>query len=129
SFNHLLAGQEKFGASDQVFPRLSPPLYRQGDAGTSYLSRRGRVQDAQPRIVSNLIADQTTRNQAAIDVATGANGGSLPAAEPLGTLPIFNTAPDVGLSAPFNIMFTFFGQFFDHGLDLVNKGGPGTVIV
>ena len=25
-------------------------------------------------------------------------------------------------------MFTFFGQFFDHGLDLVNKGG-GTVFV
>ncbi len=26
-------------------------------------------------------------------------------------------------------MFTFFGQFFDHGLDLVNKGGSGTVVV
>ena len=26
-------------------------------------------------------------------------------------------------------MFTFFGQFFDHGLDLVNKGGSGTVFV
>ena len=26
-------------------------------------------------------------------------------------------------------MFTFFGQFFDHGLDLVNKGGNGTVFV
>ena len=40
-----------------------------------------------------------------------------------------NVAPDVGLSAPFNSMFTFFGQFFDHGLDLVNKGGSGTVFV
>src|SRR5262249_20947536 len=39
-----------------------------------------------------------------------------------------NVAPDVGLSAPFNVMFTFFGQFFDHGLDLVTKGG-GTVFV
>jgi beta-lactam-binding protein with PASTA domain len=129
SFNHLVAGQEKFGASDQNFPRLSPPLYRQGEAGTSYLQKRGTVQDSQPRIISNLIADQTTRNQAAIDVATAANGGILPTAEPLGTLPIFNVATDVGLSAPFNIMFTFFGQFFDHGLDLVNKGGTGTVIV
>ena len=35
----------------------------------------------------------------------------------------------MGLSAPFNSMFTFFGQFFDHGLDLVNKGGNGTVFV
>ena len=24
---------------------------------------------------------------------------------------------------------TFFGQFFDHGLDLINKGGNGTVYV
>ena len=50
-------------------------------------------------------------------------------AEPLGTLPIGNVAPDEGLSAPFNSMFTFFGQFFDHGLDLVNKGGNGVVFV
>ena len=40
-----------------------------------------------------------------------------------------NVAPDVGLSAPFNSWFTFFGQFFDHGLDLVNKGGNGTVFI
>src|SRR6267142_2113196 len=39
-----------------------------------------------------------------------------------------NTTPDFGLSAPFNLMFTFFGQFFDHGLDLVTKGG-GTVVM
>ena len=40
-----------------------------------------------------------------------------------------NTAPDEGLSAPFNAWFTFFGQFFDHGLDLVDKGGNGTVFI
>ena len=34
-----------------------------------------------------------------------------------------------GLSAPFNSWFTLFGQFFDHGLDLVSKGGSGTVFV
>jgi hypothetical protein len=43
-----------------------------------------------------------------------------------GALFIPNITPDFGLSAPFNLMFTFFGQFFDHGLDLVTKGG-GTV--
>jgi hypothetical protein len=42
---------------------------------------------------------------------------------------ITNVSPDVGLSAPFNSWFTLFGQFFDHGLDLVNKGGSGTVFV
>ena len=40
-----------------------------------------------------------------------------------------NAAPDEGLSAPFNSWFTLFGQFFDHGLDLVNKGGSGTVFI
>ena len=47
---------------------------------------------------------------------------------PVETCEILNVAPDAGLSAPFNSMFTFFGQFFDHGLDLANKGG-GTVFV
>src|SRR5690606_30662413 len=28
-----------------------------------------------------------------------------------------------------NAWFTFFGQFFDHGLDLVTKGGSGTVFI
>ena len=32
--------------------------------------------------------------------------------------------PDNGLSAPFNSFFTIFGQFFDHGLDLISKNGP-----
>ena len=40
-----------------------------------------------------------------------------------------NKAPDAGLSAPFNAWMTFFGQFFDHGLDLVNKGGSGTIFI
>ena len=33
----------------------------------------------------------------------------------------------MGLSAPYNSVFTLFGQFFDHGLDLVDQGGNGTV--
>lgn len=40
-----------------------------------------------------------------------------------------NVAPDEGLSAPFNGWMTFFGQFFDHGLDLIHKGDNGTVWV
>ena len=43
-----------------------------------------------------------------------------------GSLFINNVTPDAGLSAPFNSLFTFFGQFFDHGLDLISKGGNGT---
>ncbi|MGR3591799.1 MAG: peroxidase family protein, partial [Limimaricola soesokkakensis] len=44
-----------------------------------------------------------------------------------GGLVIENRAPDEGLSAPFNSWMTLFGQFFDHGLDLVTKGGNGTI--
>ncbi len=46
-----------------------------------------------------------------------------------GSIVIPNVAPDEGLSAPFNAWMTFFGQFFDHGLDLITKGGNGTIYV
>ncbi|AQZ34165.1 heme peroxidase [Pseudomonas sp. LPH1] len=46
-----------------------------------------------------------------------------------GTVQVPNVSPDEGLSAPFNAWMSLFGQFFDHGLDLVNKGGSGTVYI
>ncbi|MGH7909027.1 MAG: peroxidase family protein, partial [Thermodesulfobacteriota bacterium] len=46
-----------------------------------------------------------------------------------GTVVIPNLSADAGLTAPFNSWMTLFGQFFDHGLDLVNKGGSGTVYI
>ena len=46
-----------------------------------------------------------------------------------GTIEILNLSPDIGLSPSFNSWMTIFGQFFDHGLDLVTKGGNGTVYV
>lgn len=47
----------------------------------------------------------------------------------VGTISILNLSPDIGLSPSFNGWMTFFGQFFDHGLDLVTKGNNGTVFV
>ncbi|MBP6012573.1 MAG: hypothetical protein KBA31_10130 [Alphaproteobacteria bacterium] len=47
----------------------------------------------------------------------------------LNNLFIGNITPDAGLSAPFNNWMTFFGQFFDHGLDLISKGGNGYVYI
>ncbi|MHC1726002.1 MAG: peroxidase family protein [Syntrophobacteraceae bacterium] len=116
SCNHLTPGQEKFGTADQVFPRLLPKELR-GDYSVA-----ADVTDTEPRIISNLIVDQTVGNPAAVEVS----GRSAPAGQ---TLFIPNVAPDAGLSAPFNSWFTLFGQFFDHGLDLVNKGGNGTVFI
>ncbi len=45
------------------------------------------------------------------------------------TLFIPNVTTDVGLSPPYNSLFTIFGQFFDHGLDKITNGGNGTVFV
>ncbi|WP_137819718.1 peroxidase family protein [Pseudomonas sp. 2FG] len=155
SFNHIFPGQSEFGAADTLFPRLTTPLFRPAEGSpagffgpgspagpaTSYSQTSGLVFDSQPRIISNLVVDQTITNPAAvqafvdagqgtIDPLTGAlldlDGVPIPAGQ---TLFIPNTAPDVGLSAPFNGWFTFFGQFFDHGLDLVTKGGSGTIFI
>ncbi|MCU1637069.1 MAG: heme peroxidase, partial [Cryobacterium sp.] len=52
-----------------------------------------------------------------------------PPCVPVGeTLFIPNVTTDVGLSPPYNSLFTLFGQFFDHGVDQTVKGG-GTVFV
>src|SRR5262245_40886807 len=57
--------QTQFGAADTVFPRMLDPVFRVADAGTSYAQTSGTVIDAQPRVISNLIVDQTANNPAA----------------------------------------------------------------
>ncbi|RXT55619.1 hypothetical protein B6S44_09420 [Bosea sp. Tri-44] len=233
SFNHLLPGQERWGASDREFVELMDPSYRPAD-GTPFdpdgpgpapamptspnynpsNNPNSLVFDSSLRTISNLLVDQSLGNPAAIltglqnagvedpglvitgqisaayaplkplfkalaeaeraeasaAAAAAANPGNaalqqaaadaaadLAAAQSAvdaGAGPVAsggtglydllalhgiemdganvhipNTAPDEGLSAPFNSWFTLFGQFFDHGLDLVNKGGSGTVFV
>src|SRR4051794_1669862 len=85
SCNNLIDGQEKFGAADQAFPRLTTPVFNAaeplpfdtdgpdgpevaGDA-TSYAQTTGSVSDSEPRTVSNLIVDQTSDNPAAVAAA------------------------------------------------------------
>jgi len=130
SYNNLVTGQSEFGASDNAFLRLMDAQYRAAYAGT------GTVSDSQPRTISNLIVDQTANNPAAVD----ANGGAAPVLSP-GIDGVFGTAddkevffipnqsPDVGLTAGFNAWMTFFGQFFDHGLDLVTKSSSQMVFI
>jgi len=117
---------------------------------SSYKQKKGFVFDSQPRTVSNLVSDQTSTNPAAIAAAgfpvrTQGNPGVVPCTtEPdpatgLGALPVEctpahktlfipNVTTDIGLSPPYNSMFTLFGQFFDHGIDQTVKGG-GSVFV
>src|SRR5262245_19065334 len=139
TFNNIYLTQSQFGAADNTFPRLTDPVYRPAEAGTSYAQVGGTVIDSTPRTISNLIVDQTANNPAAVAAAEQTPGAHLITSPGLdgifGTADdrqiyfIPNQSPDVGLAAPFNPWFTFFGQFFDHGLDLVTKGGNGIVFV
>src|SRR4029079_13741885 len=143
--------QNQFGAADTTFPRLLDPQFRDAEAAPSYTQTNGTVIDSQPRTISNLLVDQTSHNPAAYASAydPGANGhldfgaagsddvlkdgveivkspgldGIFGNADDADVFYFPNVKPDFGLTAPFNAWFTFFGQFFDHGLDLVTKGG------
>ena len=148
TFNNLRFGQSEFGAADNIFPRMTTPVFRPAEAGTSYTQTSGLVIDSQPRTISNLIVDNTANNPAAVAAAfdPGLDGilgtvddvlkdgaqvvtGTRTDGTIFQTFFIPNQSPDVGLSAPFNPWMTFFGQFFDHGLDLVTKVGSGTVFI
>ena len=116
---------------------------------TSYAQTNGSVADSEPRTISNLIVDQTSDNPAAvaaaafpirsqgnpgIEVCTDPptifpDGTPVPCVPEHQTLFIPNVTTDVGLSPPFNGLFTIFGQFFDHGLDKITNGGAGVVFV
>ena len=153
SYNNLVPGQERFGAADQAFPLMLDQVFRNETDGDNFFGmsngnyaavdpaapgavpQGSNVVDADPRIISNLISDQTPNNPAAVDANGGAESVMSPGMDGVfGTdddRPVFfipNSAPDAGLSAQFNAWFTFFGQFFDHGLDLVDKG-PNAVFI
>lgn len=130
SWNNLLPGQELYGSADQTMPRLTALNWQDADAMTSYTQLGGTVIDADPRIISNLISDQTDSNPAAVEAHNGlsdAPGGGTTSAN--GSLSIPNLSPDVGLSPAFNGWMTLFGQFFDHGLDLIPKANNGVVFI
>src|SRR3954452_4298583 len=160
SCNNLFPDREKFAAADQPFPRLTKPVFRDGeDAGpfgppnapkTSYADPNGNVVDSQPRVISNLIVDQTSTNPAAVaaaafpvrsqqnpglhpctvdpDPTTGVVGSPPDCVPSHKTLFIPNVTTDVGLSPPYNSLFTFFGQFFDHGVDQTVKSGKAVFV-
>ena len=82
SCNNLIHGQEKFGAEGQLFPRLTSAVFKNADnvppgfgppggppVPTSYTQTSGLVFDSQPRLISNLIVDQTSTNPSAVSAA------------------------------------------------------------
>ena len=203
SYNNIVPGREHWGAADQPMPRLlrsnfinegddSMPLgggqtvtnnnYGVIGAPTPGVNggHSGNVADADPRLISNLVADMSFTNPAAIVAAltfagsadvygdlevvraahatligtlttinadaaldAAAKQAAREAAQAQfdavleakgleaenGSLIIPNVAADEGLTAPFNAWMTFFGQFFDHGLDLITKTDNGTIYI
>lgn len=127
SYNNLLPGRENWGAADQSFPGIFTPIYLNddgdrydfnplpnmetwytnndyGNAGTRTRSQpgpgSGTVIDADPRIISNLIVDQTLNNPAAIAAAlthVGMSGQPLMTA--LGNIVAAKKALDAAIAA------------------------------
>src|SRR3954447_3887359 len=143
--------QPKFKPAEATPPGFPPAQ----DTPSTYASKKGFVYDSKPRTASNLIVDQTSTNPAAVAAAKfpvrtqGATGVDACTTDPaLAADGVTETAPgipagctpshktlfmpnvttDVGLSPPYNSVFTFFGQFFDHGVDQTVKSG-GAVFV
>src|SRR6476659_6001453 len=157
-----------FARADQPFPRLTDPLFRDAEGvnqdqlgtGTPAVdsstyntnSRTDNVYDSQPRVISNVVIDQTSANPAAVAASdrpvrtqdpTPSNDlcpvnpytgkdvivpPTNPCTRQGQTIFIPNVTTDVGLSPPYNALFTFFGQFFDHGVDQTVKSGAQVVI-
>jgi len=136
-----------WGSAEKTFTRLSPQANIPNstltltDAQKLYQSPTASVTDPSPRVISNLISDQSLNNPAAI--AAGYEASSiLYGAQSYGTeiavnattgdtstiLSIPNITADYNVSAGYNSWFTLFGQFFDHGLDLVPKAGAAVLI-
>ena len=117
-------GKSAWGAADTAFPRIVAPSFKPG-----YENRSGNVTDAAPRTISNLISDQSSTNPAARAAASCSLSGAnpcVPATTDNASLSIPNRATN-GVAAPYNGMFALFGQFFDHGLDLVGKSSSEAV--
>ena len=136
-----------WGSADQTFTRLAPGAnqpstpYALSDAQKAYQDSSKSVLDPTPREISNIISDQTPNNPAAIAAATQAASTLYQKTSPdtefsvnAGTgavstvLKIPNITPDYNVSAGYNSWFTLFGQFFDHGLDLIPKAGATVLI-
>lgn len=127
-----------WGAADQVFPRLTQdatPYMAEGTLNpnfsinwtpTSYAQRNVNLVDTSPRTISNLVSNQGGGTAFQPTALTELQVQDDPGTTPGGRLsPLTgNTNP-----LPYSSYMTFFGQFFDHGLDFVHKGTDGIVLV
>ena len=125
-------------SADQLFPRLTvdtTPALAQGTLNpdftinwtpTSYAVRNVNLVDTTPRIISNLVSNQDGGTVFQPTALTEVQVQDNPATSPGGRLSPLSGATN---PLPYSSYMTFFGQFFDHGLDLVHKGADGIILV
>ena len=134
----------KFGAADQLFPRLTTASFRDAEGTftfgahglnivstpTSNSVRDVNLVDSSPRTISNLVANQSAAALTAIGYDTAAKQRLAVLDEPTST-PGGRLSPLTGATnpLPYSSLMTLFGQFFDHGLDFVHKGADGAILV
>jgi hypothetical protein len=88
-YNNIIPGRETWGSADQPMPNLLDQVWRAGEDNprtpgvdiTSYTQIAGNVYDSAPRTVSNLVADQTLNNKAAVIAALTRAGSADPYAD------------------------------------------------
>ena len=154
-YNNLLPGSETYGAVDQPFPKLvdtpSPLAYAPNtnvtDSTPRQISNLIADQTSLNPAATEAYNSASSQPGAGFEQATtirqdefgnfvrGPDGKFIldPQVDDNGDPVYLYTIPNVSTAAatvpPINTMMTLFGQFFDHGLDSINKGGSGTVTI
>jgi len=135
-----------WGAADQPFTRSVPgtlgatPPYTLSTTQQAYQNPGNWVKDPTGRLASNLVSDQSVANAAAQAAsqysfstlygssATTTNAINATTGDARSVYEIPNVTADYNVSAGYDSWFTLFGQFFDHGLDLIPKGGSSVFL-
>jgi len=122
-----IVNTDTYGNVNRPFIYFTTPVFRDigAPAGTDNYAQigpanpTGFVSDPTPRIISNLVVNTATTGVLVQPFLPGP--GELSHLGNPGDPALFIT--------PFNSLMTIFGQFFDHGLDFIAKGGSGTVMI
>ena len=140
--NNLL--NPSWGNADTLFPRLTQQHWQSAE-GTFSFGRHGltvtptpisysvrdvNLVDSSPRIISNLVANQASSALSQIGLTTEGQQKLAVLDDPSATAG-GRVSPLTGADnpLPYSSYMTLFGQFFDHGLDLVQKGKDGSILV
>lgn len=113
---------DTYGNVNQPFIYFTTPVFRDIGApgGSDNYAQGLSVSDPTPRIISNLVVNTNT---------DPAPGKLVQPFLPTDGSHIGNPGDPALFITPFNSLMTIFGQFFDHGLDFIAKGGSGTVMI